>query len=65
MSFIDRIKQEQTDLQEKIDKLHSFIDGDFMGIDVGKVQATILNKQLIIMMDYNECLLDRLEDLEK
>jgi septation ring formation regulator EzrA len=64
-TYIDRVKQEQVALQEKIDKLYSFIDGDFNGVDVSKTQADLLNKQLVAMKEYNSCLLDRIDDLDK
>ncbi len=37
MDFLQRLKDEQRELYEKSEKLYNFIDGDFMGIDVGIV----------------------------
>lgn len=64
-TFIERLQSELDELHIKISKLDSFIDSDFMGADISKVQTRLLKKQLGIMREYSSCLQDRLVDLNK
>jgi len=63
-TFIDRIKQEKTDLDDKLTKLNAFLKSDKAIPVVGKAKSMLL-QQRSIMQSYSDILRDRLEDLEK
>lgn len=57
--FKDRLLTEQKELNEKISKLRSFTGGsNFKSID--EKQQELLKKQLIVMDDYQEILIERI-----
>jgi hypothetical protein len=60
--FLWRLLDEQEELLEKFDKLHSFIASDNFK-SVSEKQQRLLKKQLKHMNAYNNTLLERLEDL--
>jgi len=64
-TFIERLQSEKDELNSKISKLASFIDGDFMGQDISETQARLLNDQLNAMSVYSNCLEERLLDLKQ
>ena len=60
--FKTRLVEEQVQLEEKLDKLGSFILSDnFNKID--NVQKALLKVQATAMNTYNQCLKERLERL--
>ena len=60
--FKTRLVEEQVQLEEKLDKLDSFILNDnFNKID--NVQKALLKVQATAMNTYNQCLKERLERL--
>lgn len=60
--FKTRLVEEQGELEEKLDKLDSFILSDnFNKID--NVQKALLKVQATAMNTYNQCLKERLERL--
>jgi hypothetical protein len=64
MSYYIKLIEEKKELNEKIDKLKSFIDSDkFTEID--PVQMTLLNIQIKAMYTYSQCLLERIARLNK
>jgi hypothetical protein len=60
--FFSRLLDEQEQLQEKFDKLFSFMSSDNFDL-VSEKQQELLEKQLAHMNAYNNTLLERLEDL--
>lgn len=60
--FLTRLKTEQSELTEKIEKLSVFVNGDKFNTLSSKHQY-LLKRQLVAMEQYNECLELRLEDL--
>jgi len=63
-TFKERLIDEQTQLNDKIEKLDSFISNEnFNKID--KVQQSLLSVQLSSMKTYYECLKERLTWLEE
>ena len=57
--FKERLKEEKTDLNEKMQKLRDFIASEnFKKID--NVQMTLLNIQIKAMETYSQCLLERI-----
>lgn len=63
-TFLDRLKQEQKELQVKIEKLSNFILSNAF-TPVTKVQKRLLVIQLDSMRTYNQCLIQRIEDLNE
>jgi hypothetical protein len=60
----EKLAQERIELNEKISKLEDFITTDkFHSID--SVQQSLLNIQYSSMKTYSQCLLERLEWLDK
>jgi hypothetical protein len=58
-TFIERLLQEETELNEKKAKLQTFIDSDgFKNVD--KEQQSLFKIQLNAMATYSECLNQRL-----
>lgn len=58
-TFLERLKVEKTELDEKIEKLLAFSNSEkFKEID--SEQQTLLNIQLKIMESYSQILLERL-----
>jgi hypothetical protein len=61
-TFKDRLNDEKTQLDEKIDKLEIFISGkDFRKVD--PIQKSLLKSQLLIMKTYSQILTERLSYL--
>lgn len=55
----ERVVVEQTELQDKVDKLYKFTVGDlFKGLD--RAEQDRLSQQLQHMIDYNRVLLERI-----
>lgn len=62
-TFKSRLIAEQSELNEKVDKLSSFVVSDnFDKID--PKQQDLLNKQLPVMQEYNTILKDRINLLQ-
>lgn len=60
--FKDRLIEEQAQLEEKLDKLNTFLMSDKVkGVD--DVQKALLQVQATAMNTYNQCLKERLERL--
>lgn len=59
MDFIDRLKTEQLELSEKINKLESFIKSENWE-NVNVEQKVLLAMQLDAMTNYNDILIKRL-----
>jgi hypothetical protein len=58
-TFKERLVDEKTQLDEKIEKLEAFsLTENFRGIDA--VQQSLLNAQLFSMKTYSQILLERL-----
>jgi len=63
-TFKERLIDEQIQLNDKIEKLSSFILSDnFKKVD--SIQQTLLNIQLSSMKTYSQCLKERLDWLDK
>lgn len=63
LSFKDRLEQENSDLEEKIIKLNTFVCTEaFNKID--PLQMSLLKIQLQAMITYNQCLNERLVNLK-
>ena len=61
-TFIDRLKTEKQELDEKIEKLTAFINSEnFEKVD--SIQAPLLQTQLSIMLAYSTVLDKRLNNL--
>lgn len=59
MDFIDRLKTEQIELSEKLNKLESFVKSEnWENVDVQ--QKVLLAMQLDAMTNYNDILIKRL-----
>ncbi len=56
----ERVVKEQTELQEKLDKLYAFTVGDLFKT-VPEVEQKLLNRQMQYMIEYNGILLERIE----
>lgn len=66
MTFLDRLIQEQTELEDKITKLESFVINKEKAISIsGELQFNYLTIQLNLMMGYNNVLRLRIKDLTK
>ena len=62
-TFKERLIEEKAQLQEKIEKLESFVQSDnFQKIDA--VQMSLLNCQLFAMQTYNQILIERIVRLD-
>lgn len=62
-TFKERLIIEKTELNEKLEKLNTFILSEkFKEID--NVQMTLLNIQVKAMETYSQCLLERIVRLE-
>ena len=64
-TFLDRLKQEQQELQEKKIKLADFLSKPDAKDKVGHVQHMLLVTQLTIMNSYNTVLEARILDLNQ
>jgi len=63
--FLARLIIEKQELQEKADKLRSFLGkGKETEVVVGKIQFALLHIQIKAMDTYLECLGARIKDLE-
>lgn len=62
MTFLDRLTQETSELQEKLDKLRAFIFTDNYK-SLSEVQQDLLAKQSVAMNEYLTILNLRLQDL--
>lgn len=62
--FLDRLKQEQTELNDKIGKLVGFVNSDNFN-NITTFQQEMLKKQLSYMKGYASCVNLRLDDLNK
>ena len=62
--FLERLKEEQKLLDEKINKLKLFIDTSKFK-ELNEVQRYWLRQQLGAMKNYNRCLIERLKDLKQ
>jgi len=58
-TFLERLKVEKAELDEKIEKLTAFSDSDKFK-DIDSKQQSLLNIQLKIMESYSQILLERL-----
>ena len=62
--FKERLVQEEKELLEKVTKLDAFMKSDKFG-SVSTTQRNLLNIQYHAMCIYEQCLIERLEDLDK
>jgi hypothetical protein len=62
-NFKERLIQEQKDLQEKIEKLASFLESDAFFENLKKEAQDLLTMQLYAMLTYNTILLARIDNL--
>lgn len=63
-TFKERLVEEKTQLDEKIEKLEAFISSEnFQNIE--GVQMSLLNAQLFAMKTYSQIMLERISWLEK
>lgn len=58
-TFLERLKVEKTELDEKIEKLSAFSNSEKFK-DIDSEQQRLLNIQLKIMESYSQILLERL-----
>lgn len=58
-TFLERLKVEKAELDEKIEKLTAFSNSDKFK-DIDSKQQSLLNIQLKIMESYSQILLERL-----
>ena len=58
-TFIERLLREETELNEKLDKLQSFIEGEAFP-EIDKEMQALLKVQFKAMDTYSECLNQRL-----
>ena len=63
-TFLDRLRKEKDELQDKYDKLDTFLNKDDASIKVGYTQYNLLINQKIVMEKYLEILDKRIEDLD-
>lgn len=61
---VEKLKEEKTDLDEKIRKLKAFLNDDEKLSSIGKKQAKLLDLQLETMERYSGILWARIDDLE-
>ena len=62
--FIERLNEEQRELNEKVDKLHAFLYSDKID-KASAYQQDLLRIQLYAMRTYLDILSTRINDLEK
>lgn len=62
-TFKERLLEEKAQLDEKGNKLETFIKSDKFE-SVSKIQRTLLKIQLQAMVTYGQCLMERIEWLE-
>ncbi len=60
MTYQERVKHEQVELESKIMKLSEFINGSEIYQGMNFCNQTLLKKQLDSMVDYNEILTCRI-----
>lgn len=59
-NFLERLKNEQKELQLNLDKLNSFINSDKV-TELSTANRILLKRQAEVMREYNEILIIRLE----
>ena len=64
-TFKERLIKEQVDLNEKVEKLKEFIEGNKVFITLPVEHQELLCRQFRYMSDYNLILLKRIELLEQ
>lgn len=64
-TFKERLIKEQLDLNEKVEKLKEFIEGNKVFITLPVEHQELLCRQFRYMSDYNLILLKRIELLEQ
>ena len=64
-TFKERLIEEQADLNEKVEKLKSFIEGNKVFITLSEEHQKLLCEQFRYMSNYNLILLKRIELLEQ
>lgn len=62
-TFIERLEDEKRQLDERIQKLSSFLSSDKVN-EIDRIQVTLLNVQIKTMEAYSQCLLERLVRLQ-
>jgi hypothetical protein len=60
MSYVDRINTEKSELEEKIEKLHAFIEGNPVFQGLPPAARDLLKEQLSIMQKYSDILRQRI-----
>jgi hypothetical protein len=63
-TFKDRLLEEKAQLDERGNKLESFIKSEAFG-NIAPVQQSLLRIQLQAMVTYGQCLMERISWLEK
>jgi len=64
-TFLDRLRVEHDELNQKIEKLNDFIEVNPKFKEVGEIQEILLINQLNAMQMYSYALSRRIYDLEK
>lgn len=62
-SFIDRLLEEKAGLDQKIEKLSTFLVSE-KAQEIDSIQLTLLNIQQHAMLTYSQCLLERINLLQ-
>lgn len=62
--FLERLKQEKKDLQDKTEKLSDFLAGDASS-KLSEANCILLHRQLHVMSEYLDILIVRLEIIGK
>ena len=62
-SFIDRLLEEKAVLDQKIEKLSTFLVSE-KAQEIDSIQLTLLNIQQHAMLTYSQCLLERINLLQ-
>lgn len=65
MEFLIRLKEEQQELETKINKLTQFLNTKDIKEKVSRIQHDLLTLQVFNMMSYNQVLILRIENLTK
>ena len=63
MGFLERLKIEQKELNERCGKLSDFIKSESFS-NISQVQRSLLKQQFKAMLDYNAILVTRIELIE-
>lgn len=62
-TFKDRLVEEHSSLYEKIEKLSIFIKENKIFNDLSDKQQKLLKRQLEVMLEYHQILIERIKDI--